>query len=172
MKFTRAIKTAGLLGALILIVAACDSGEGAELTTTSSSIVGSTTIPGSDSTTSGEGQGTTSTLAGEAVASHEVVLRESTDDGETLYIVIPPGDYTDVDLENFVGNLMENDESVTNLEVFDDGEAIDIFLLEESEQTAADLVLISEHHLVTLTNRNRIIYRGPYADLGEIAIGS
>lgn len=173
MKTHRAIKITALLGSLLLVLAACDSDGEAELTTTSSSIVGATTVPssGSDGGDSGEDTTTTS-LVGEAVASHEVVLRESNDDGEVLYIVIPGGDYTDIDLENFVGNLMENDEDVTSVEVFDSAEAVDVFLLEESEQTATDLVLINEHWLVSLVDGNRIIYRGPYEDSGEIAIGS
>lgn len=160
-----------LLGVLVLIVAACDSAEEAELTTTSS-LVGSTSAPEVDSTDDGDGTSTTTTLAGEAVTGHEVILRESTDDGEYLFIVVPEGDYTDVDLENFLGNLIENDENVTNVEVFDDADVVAVFRLDEADQTAADLVLISEHHLASLEERNRIIFRGPYEEFGEIAIGS
>jgi len=171
MKANRSLKLTILLGSLVLLVAACDSGEEAVLTTTSS-VVGSTSAPDVGVTDEGTDGTTSTTLTGQAVASHEVVLRESTDDGEFLYIVVPEGDYTDVDLENFLGNLIENDEEVTNVEVFDDAAAVTAFRLDDSDQTAADLVLISEHHLVSLSERNRIIYRGPYEEFGEIAIGS
>lgn len=165
----RFIVLASLVG---LTLSACDSGTEVELTTTSS-VVTPTSPPDVEATDDGNvGDGTTTTLAGQAVASHEVVLRESTDDGEILYVVIPPGDYTDVDLENFVGNLVENDEDVSSMEVFDDAAALDAYLLDEADQTAADLVLIGEHHFVTLVERNRIIFRGPYEDMGEIVIGS
>ena len=172
MKRTRILRFIGLAGLIGLTLSACDSGTEVELTTTSS-VVTQTTPPDVDSTDDGSGtEATTTTLAGQTVSSHEVVLRESTDDGEILYILIPPGDYTDVDLENFVGNLVENDEDVSSMEVFDDAAALDAFLLDTADQTAADLVLISEHHLVTLVERNRIIFRGPYEEVGEIVIGS
>lgn len=157
---------------LTMTAVACDSSGEVELTTSSSIVAGTATAPDVDSTDDGNGTSTSTPRVGETVASHEVVLRDSTDDGEVLYIVIPPGSYTDVDLENFVGNLIENDEDISSLEIFDDADAVTAFLLVESDQTAADLAFIDEHHLVTLVERNRIIFQGPYADLGEIAIGS
>jgi hypothetical protein len=171
MNRNRMLKTIILATLVGLVISACDSEGEVELTTTSS-IITSTTPPDVEATDDGNEGGTTTTLAGQAVSSHEVVLRESTDDGEILYVVIPSGDYTDVDLENFVGNLVENDENISSMEVFDDADAVAVFLLDESEQTAADLVLIDEHHLVTLVDRNRIIFRGPYEEMGEIVIGS
>ena len=160
--------------ALPVAIAACDGEAEPELTTTSS-LVGSTTAPDTDSTTSTSSTGgdtTTTTLVGQPVDSYDVILRESTDEGETLYIVIPPGDYTSVDLENFVGDLIDEDDDVESAEVFDSEEALEAFLLDESEQTADDLVLIDEHHLVSLIDGNRVRFQGPYADFGEYAIGS
>lgn len=169
MNRNKPLKLIALVSMLALVATACDSEGEVELTTTSSIVSNSTTAPDVDAT---DDDTTTTTLAGETVASHEVVLRESTDDGEILYIVVPEGDYTDVDLENFVGNLIENDEDISSLEIFDNADAVTAFLLDESEQTADDLAFIDQHHLVTLVERNRIIFRGPYAELGEIAIGS
>lgn len=171
MKRNQMFKFLILTSLVGLVLTACDS-EGEVELTTSSSIITSTTPPDVEATDDGNEGGTTTTLAGQAVSSHEIVLRESTDDGEILYVLISPGDYTDIDLENFVGNLVENDEDVSSMEVFDDADALDAYLLDDSEQTAADLVLINEHHLVTLVDRNRIIFRGPYEEMGEIVIGS
>lgn len=171
MKRNGVLKLLVLILAMALVVAACDSDGEAELTTTSS-VVGATTAPDVESTGGDDGGTTTTSLVGESVASHEVISRESTDDGEVLYIVVPEGSYTDVDLENFVGNLIENDDSIEDLEIFDDEEAVTAYLLDESDRTASDLALIDEHHLVSLQDRNQIIFRGPYAEFGETAIGS
>lgn len=158
--------------ALVLALTACNNSDEAELTTTST-IVGQTTTPGGDtSSSSSPTESSSTTLAGQPVTSSEIVSRESSDDGETLYILIPPGAYTDVDLENFVGDLVENDENVQNAEIFDDEAALTAFLLDPDEQTAADLVLIDEHHLVSLIDRSTIRFQGPFAEYGEYSIGS
>lgn len=173
MRTSGLMRTAVLVSVVSLVLVACDGEAEPELTTTSS-LVGQTTAPETDSTTTtvGEGESTTTTLVGEPVDSFDVVLRESTDEGETLYIVIPPGEYTSVDLENFVGDLVDEDEDVESAEIFDDQAALEAFLLDESEQTAADLALIDEHHLVSLIDGTRIRFQGPYAEFGEYAIGS
>lgn len=167
--------TRSLIFAIVvpLALVACDGEAEPELTTTSS-LVGATTAPDSESTTttSDDGGTTSTTLVGEPVESYDVVSRESTDAGETLYILVPPGEYTSVDLENFVGNLIDDDDEIESAEVFDDQGALEAFLLDESEQTADDLALIDEHHLVSLVDGNRIRFQGPYADFGEYAIGS
>ncbi|MEX1038071.1 MAG: hypothetical protein WDZ96_04345 [Acidimicrobiia bacterium] len=173
MKPFKMLKILALASAVSLVVAACDSGEVEPELTTTSSIVGQTTAPDPDVTTTlGGDEMTTTTLVGQAVDSYDVILRESTDDGETLYIVVPPGDYTAIDLENFVGDLIDGDDDLESVEVFDAEEALDAFLKDESEQTASDLALIDTHHLVSLIDGRTIRFQGPYADEGEYAIGS
>ena len=174
MKRLATIKLIAIAVIIPLALSACDS-EGEPQLTTTSSVAGQTPEPGSNTTTtvgSDDSSTTSTTLVGEPVDSYDVVSRESTDEGETLYIVIPPGNYTSVDLENFVGDLIDEDEAVESAEVFDDEDALEAFLLDESEQTADDLALIDEHHLVSLIDGNRIRFQGPYADFGEYAIGS
>lgn len=172
MKLSKSATAISLAILLALTVAACDStADEVELTTTSS-IVGSTTEPNPNPTSTESGETTTTTLAGTPVADYEVVLRESGDDGEVLYVVVAPASYTDVDLENFIGDLIENDENVVNVEVFDTPDAVAIFRKPASDQTAAELVVLDEHHLASLTDRHTIVFRGPFADVGVIAIGS
>lgn len=172
MKRHRIFGLGALAVALLLAATACDNSGEADLTTTST-IVGSTTAPGDGtSSTTRPDDGSSTTLTGQPVTSSEIILRESTDEGETLYILIPPGAYTDVDLENFIGDLVESDETVENAEVFDDADALQAFLLEADQQTATDLVLIDEHHLVSLIDRSRIRFQGPFAEFGEYSIGS
>ncbi len=111
------------LVALAVLAAACDGGEAA-LTTTSSLITGSgdgtstTTVAVPDDQTS-------TTLVGQVVASYEIVAREPGTDGETVYVVIPPGTYTDVDIENFLGELYDSGTATYGAEIFDDAAAVD-----------------------------------------------
>src|SRR5688500_17742778 len=105
-----------LSGLLLVAVAACDGDETTDLSTTSSVIAAPVTTAGENGTTtsvSSGGEGATSTtLQGQQVADFEIVARESDTAGETLYIVVPQGAYTDVDIDNFILGLVD-DEVVT-----------------------------------------------------------
>lgn len=173
MERFQTLKVSSLAIAVSLVMTACDNGDVEPELTTTSSLVGQTTAPDPDTTTTvGGDETTTTTLVRQSVDSYDVVLRESTDEGETLYIVVPPGDYTAIDLENFIGDLIEGDDDLESVEVFDDEAALDSFLKEESEQTAGDLSAIDAHHLVSLVDARTIRFQGPFADEGEYAIGS
>lgn len=161
--------------ALALLASACNN-EGAELSTTSSLITGTTEAAedaDATTTTTGGGEATSTTeLRGETVANYEVRARISSDNGETLYIVIPPGAYTDVDLEGFVGDLKESDPQLFGAEVFDDEDAMQAFLIPEDQRTETQQQLLDEHHLVSLVGGNTIVFQGPFEDFGEQVIGS
>ena len=155
-----------------LVVAACDSGETA-LSTTSSVIAGqSTTAEATTTSVAGGGGGATTTLVGESVGTYEIVARESDTGGETLFIVIPPGAYTDVDIENFMLDLVEGGTATFGAEVFGDAAAVDAFRKPEAERTADETALIAEHHLASLENGTTIVFRGPFESSGEMVIGS
>jgi hypothetical protein len=161
----------------LLAVAACDGDETTELSTTSSVIAGSpTTGAGAEGTTTSVGPGddgtTTTTLRGETVSGYEVVGRESDTAGETLYVVVPPGAYTDVDLENFVVGLVDDGTITFAAEVFDDPGAVDAFRKPEAERTEGEVQLIEEHHFASVQNGTTVVFRGPFADSGEFVIGS
>jgi hypothetical protein len=164
-----------LLGLLLFAAAACDGDETTDLSTTSSLIAGTTTGAGSEGTTTSvasDGEGTTTTLRGERVSGHEVVGRESDPAGETVYIVVPPGAYTDVDLENFVVGLVEDGTITFAAEVFDDPGAVDAFRKAEAERTEGEVQLIEDHHFASVQNGTTVVFRGPFADSGEFVIGS
>jgi hypothetical protein len=164
-----------LLSALVafaMLVAACD-GEQAELSTTSSVITGTTETPGQVTTTTLEQDTTTTTiLRGEIVASYEITVRISTDNGEIFYVVIPPGAYTDVDLENFVGDLMEANPGLWGAEVFDDEAAVQAFVIPEDQRTEEQQDLLDENHFVSLIGGDTMKFQGPFAEFGEFVIGS
>lgn len=158
---------------LALVAFACQAEE-AELTTTSSLVASPTTVTDApDTTDAPPAETTTTTLAGQPVGDdYQIVARSSDPAGETLYIVIPPGAYTDVDIENFVIDLFEEGVATHGAEIFDDAAAVDAYLKTEAERTEADLELIRVHHFASLIDGIRIRFRGPFESLGETVIGS
>ena len=156
-----------------LFIGACDSAT-VELSTTSS-ILNGTTAPGTETgttTPAGEDVQTTTTLRGETVGSYEVLVRLFGDNGETFHILIPEGAYTDVDLENFIGDLIEDVPELWGAEVFDSEEALEAFVIPEDQRTDEQQALIDEHHLVSLVNGDIMRYQGPFVEFGEFVIGS
>jgi hypothetical protein len=173
MKSSR--RFASVIGSMLLAttVAACDNGETA-LSSTSSVIAGpSTTADATTTSVAGGGGGATTTLVGETVGDdYEIVARESDPAGETLYIVIPPGAYTDVDIENFMFELFDSGTATFGAEVFDDAAAVDAYRKPEAERTEDETALIAAHHLASLENGTTIVFRGPFESSGEMVIGS
>jgi hypothetical protein len=172
MRVPRTFSSLIVLIAIALIVASCDSGS-ADLTTTSSMVV--TTNPDTGSTTTsvepGDGS-TTTTLVGQEVSGFDIVARESSTAGETLYIVIPPGAYTDVDIENFVRDLYESGTATYGAEVFNDAATVDAYRKDPADRTADDEALIALHHLASLEKGSTIRFQGPFEGTGQMAVGS
>ncbi len=165
-----------LLAVLALFVVACD-GDDAELSTDSTILTGSGgTDPATEATTTTAGgsdeASTPTTPTGEAVSGYEVVEEIENDNGVEQHIVIPNGAYTDVDLENFVIDLVEANPDLYGAEVFDDAAAATAFLVAEAERSEEGVALLERHHFVTLTGRDRIDFHGPFAEFPGGAIGS
>ena len=157
--------------ALAVVVAACD-GEEASLTTTSSLV----TDPGEEgsptTTAAPAGDETSTTLVGESVGKFEIVAREPVTDGEVVYIVIGPGAYTDVDLENFLRDLYDRGIATSGAEIFDDAAAADAYLKAEEDRTAEEVALIEQHHFASLVGGSIIRFQGPFTESGEFVLGS
>lgn len=161
---------------LALFVVACDSDD-PELSTDSTIVTGptdtqalaetTTTQPGSSNGTSAP-----STLVGQAVSEYTVVNEIPNDDGVAWHIVIPNGAYTDVDLENFVIELIESNPDLYGAEVFDDAEAAEVYLVPDADLTEEQIALLERHHFLTLTGRARLDFQGPFAEFTGGAIGS
>ncbi|HSJ35045.1 MAG TPA: hypothetical protein VLB85_08320 [Acidimicrobiia bacterium] len=166
-----------LAGFVALALAACSDDE-AQITTTTldASLLTTTTTIGDDG--NGEEQppstDTSDTTAqpSDEVESFEVISRQSTEDGETLYILIPPGNYSDVSIENFLGDLLEDETAVSGVEVFDDRAALDASLKAEDERTAEEMQTIEDHHLVSLVDGRQVAFQGPLSDYEDFVIGS
>lgn len=173
----RLITLATLVG---LLGVACN-GDDAELTTDSTIITGATDTRAPDdqttSTTSGsDGDGAVSspstTLVGQPVSEYEVVHEIPNENGVAQHIVIPDGAYTDIDLQNFVFDLLESNPDLYGIEIFDDEAAAEAFLTPEDERTEEEVELLESHHFVSVTGRARIDYRGPFSEFPGGAIGS
>jgi hypothetical protein len=159
-----------------LAVAAC-TGDDAELSTETTIITEPVeTVPGEGTTTTttpgGDDPSVTTTLVGQAVAGYDVVNRIPNDNGVEQHIVIPHGAYTDVDLENFIIDLLREDAELFGAEVFDDAAAAEAFLIDEAERSEEETELLDRHWFATLTGRERIDFRGPFSEFPGGVIGS
>lgn len=170
------LTVAAVLG---LAIAAC-SGDEAQITTTTLDAASLTTTTTSASTgenggttgdTAADGQSTTSTTAAQ-VQSWEIITRTSSEEGETLYILVSPGEYSDVSIENFLGDLLEEETAVSGVEIFDDRAALDAALKPEDERTDEERQLIQQHHLVSLVDGRQVEFRGPLSEYPGFVIGS
>lgn len=165
--------TIALAGVLMAAVAACSSDE-AEITTTTIDASQLTTTTTTTSTTQPAENGSTETTEApvDAVETWEPISRISDEDGETLYILVPPGNYSDVSMENFLGDLLDDETAVSGVEIFDDRAALDAALKPEDERTADELQAIEDHHLVSLRNGREVEFQGPLDDFDDFVIGS
>lgn len=160
--------------AVMVLIAAC-SPEEAELTTTTTTAPSSTTSAPDDSTsTTEDDDDTTDDDASEAaITDYEVVVRSSATEGETLWILIDPGEYSDIDLENLIRELVdESDATLHGINVFDDLAALEAGRVDVDARTDEEQALVDEHFLVSLVDASTIRFEGPYADFGETAVGS
>ena len=172
MTRSKMLRRGALCALVTLTIAACD-GDGAELTTTSSLLSSPTSAAESPTTSVAPGgASTTTTLVGEPVGDSEIVARESEAAGETLYIVVPPGAYTDVDIENFVLDLIEDGVASFGAEIFDDDAAVEAYRTPEAERTEEQSALVDQHHFASLVDGTTIEFRGPFEDSGSLVIGS
>lgn len=158
------------LVAVVVLTAAC-SPEEAELTTTTTTSPTSTTTTLVEVTTTTENSG--DAQASPAIEEYEVVVRSSATTGETLWILIEPGEYTDIDLENLIRELVaETDVTLFGIHVFDDRDALDAGRVEPDARTDDEQALVDEHFLVSLIDGAIIRFQGPYAEFGETVVGS
>lgn len=165
-----------VLLAVMVALAAC-TGDDPELSTDSTIVTGGTNAPSPTTSTTGDGGAGTNvspstTLAGQSVDSYEVIATIPNDRGVSQHIVIPNGAYTDVDLENFVIDLIESNSDLYGAEIFDDAEAAAAFAVEPDQRSEDQIALIERHHFVSLVGRERIEFRGPFAEFPGGAIGS
>lgn len=164
-----------LLTVLLVVLVAC-SDDDPELSTESTILTGGTNAPATSTTTAGDGEtggsSPSTTLAGQTVTDFTVFARFPNDNGEERWYVIPSGAYTDIDLENFVVDLIEDDPALYGAEIFGSEEAATAYQVPEADRTEAQVAILATDHYVTLIARDSIEFRGPFAEFPGGAIGS
>ncbi len=166
------LRTILVAGAVAVTVAACNS-DGAEVTVTTIDAALLTTTTTTTTTEPDETDAPDTTEPpSDVVEDYEVISRTAAEEGETLYILVPPGNYSDVTIENFLGDLLESETAVSGVEVFDDRIALDAALKEEEDRTADELQALEDHHLVSLVGGVQVMFRGPMAEYDDFIIGS
>lgn len=184
MKFLR---MAALLVAAALALAACDRGGGGAADPTlpavetgaavaTSAEVTVASAPAADSadaapeTAASSPSSTTSTVpAGPAVPDYEVRHRMIEDGNETLVVLVDPGSYSNVELENLVYDIVE-EHSPRGAVVVDDSAAADLAVLDE--RTAEQQTSLDSHTLLRIDNGVEVSFHGPYADFPGLTVGS
>jgi hypothetical protein len=169
-----------LLIALVSTVGACDSSdEAVDLTTTTTTTVdvaSGTSEPEDPVTTTTvqeDDSSTTTAVTGQPVEDHQVVVRTDGPDGDLLWVLVDPAEYTSVDLENFAFDLLDSaDTAVWEIHVFDDDEALKAGRIEPEDRTADEQALVDEHYLLSVTEGVVLTYQGPFAAFGGSIFGS
>ena len=182
----RTALVAGLL-AVALIAAACDRGEDTPGTTTlpgatSSAASVAAADPASEPASSGTSEASADAAAGtsddpdedsgttvDGMPSYEVVERVESDDGDELVVVVEPGTYTNVELQNLVFDIVDRFQPLTAV-VVDDPDAAALVLAED--RSDEDQTFLDEHTFLELVDGVDVTFRGPYSDLAGLVIGS
>ena len=168
----------GVVAALLSVAAAaCGSGDVPALVTTTSWVVttpaSTTTAPELETTTTVPD---TSTMVEEpaetAKDEYRVVRQESTRDGKRLFLEILSDSYTDRDLENLVLSVYEERDDLYEVHVFDNRDAVEVWVKAEEERTADESELLDRHYLVSLLEGSILRFQGPFANLEGFIIGS
>lgn len=185
----RVARIVGALVAVSLAVAGCNrnDGEPAQTSAPPATISVATTAPTSgtehetippDTTVADRDDGSGGTEASTTVATttvvsglptYEVVHRLIEDDHETLVIVVEPGAYSDVELENLVYDVVERFSPNVAI-VVDDPAVADLAILDrrtEDEQEQLDA-----HTFLRIENGVEVTFHGPYADFPGLTVGS
>ena len=162
----------------IALLSACDRAAETELTTTTTSTtseapvetVPETTEPSPDTTAAPPASDTTP--PGTPVEDYTIEVAASEGDGEALWVSIPPENYTDRDLEDFLARVRDERDSLVALYVVDNPEAIDAVRIAEEARTEEEQALVDAHYLVSLTDGDLVTFRGPFESAGSFVLGS
>jgi hypothetical protein len=153
-----------LLLLLVLALVAC-SDDGSDSTTTTPPSGTTVDEPDGNATTIPGGETTTTVVS--AVSTFRQALREETDNGVVVHLVIPRAGFTEIDLYNFIRDFRAATPTLWRVELFDDDQAHAAFLVPEASRNEEQRTLVSRYHLLTLAQGDTIIWRGPLSSLGQ-----
>jgi hypothetical protein len=171
----RRIAAIAILMALALVASSCRRGDDESSTTTTApaattSLVVTTTTPG-DSTVPGGDDGSTTTTA-EVVGgtpTYQVVERSDGEHGDELVVLVEPGSYTEVELQNLVYDIVDRFQPVRAI-VVDDAAAVVLAGAEELSEEDAEF--LAGHTFFVLTDGVDVTFSGPYSQIADLTVGS
>ena len=180
----RRIIVISLLMALALVASACRRGGGDDAITTSTAQAGAgtsllvtTTIERSGASSDGPADSnadpaavttsTTQVVAG--MPTYQVADRIEEAAGDRLVVVVEPGAYTEVELQNLVFDIVDRFQPVAAV-VVDDPAAV--ALVSADELSDADQEFLARHTFLTISDGIEVKFSGPYADVADLTIGS
>ncbi|MDH3730114.1 MAG: hypothetical protein OES13_03150 [Acidimicrobiia bacterium] len=167
------IRLAVLVSCLAMVAACSDSsGTTTSPPTTTEATVGTTTP--APTTSDGNDPNTVETTVAPATTAPgfsfpEFTIVERTED-DVLVVAVPPGTYTDLDLQNLVGEMVERFAPVNGLHIIDDLAATQLVLADSV--SAEEQALLDLHYFLRLEDGFRMVYLGPFAEVGEVILGS
>ena len=182
MKFVR---LTALLAAAALAFPACSRGGGgaadptlppvetgaAAVSTAAAVTVAAAAAAGSAPETAASSTSSTAAVTppGPAVPPYEVRHRMIEDGREALVVLVEPGSYSNVELENLVYDIVEK-HSPRGAVVVDDSAAADLAVLDE--RTAEQQDSLDSRTLLRIDNGVEVTFHGPYADFPGLTVGS
>ena len=104
-----------------------------------------------------------------AIPPYEVIHRLIVDDRTTLVILVEPGAYTTVQLENLVYDIVDT-YSPNMAIVVDDRAAADLAI--KDDLTAEEQSTLDARTFLRIENGVDVTFHGPYADAGGMTVGS
>ncbi len=155
----------------LAIVSACGDSSGA--TTTTQTTAAPPVVTTTPATVAADNTpGTTSAVTpttGPGFSFPEFTIVERTDD-DVLVVAVPAGTYTDIDLQNLVGEMVERFPPVNGLHIIDDTAVTQLVLADSV--SVGEQALLDLHYFLRLEDGFRMVYLGPFADVGEVILGS
>lgn len=141
-------------------------------TTTTTTPAATTTLP--PETTVATTVTTLAPLSAPRFPSYRIVTRiENDNGGDTVVVLLDTGSVevlTDIDLYEVVGDMVETFPPIFEAHVVDTLAAAEAVLVEDP--TDEQLQELAEHYLVSFEEGFRIVYQGPFAELGTTVLGS
>ena len=104
-----------------------------------------------------------------AIPPYEVIHRLIVDDRTTLVLLVEPGAYSTVQLENLVYDVVDTYSPNTAI-VVDDRNAADLAIMDEL--TTEEQAVLDARTFLRIENGVEVTFHGPYADAGGMTVGS
>lgn len=173
----RRLAIIAMLMALALVASACRRGDDEASTTTTTAAGGVTTSLLVTTTQSGamtppggeDDAATTTTVVVGGTPTYQVASTTEADDGDELVVLVEPGSYTEVELQNLVFDIVDRFKPVRAI-VVDDAAAIP--LLAAEELSAEDADFLASHTFFTLSDGVDVTFSGPYSQIADLTVGS